>query len=442
MKILERYILKENFKPFIVSLIVATFVMLLDKIIDLLNLIIEKKLDILTIVSIFSLSLPFMLALTIPMAVLLASIMSFGRLSVDNELVAFKSCGINIYTLMRPTVIVALLLSFFMVYFNNEILPDTNHNLKNLMIKANYRRPITAIVPGTFNTMKNYTIYAKERIDEELYGIIIYDRESSKFPQTITAERGNIILSNGGNSLKAILYNGQRHEWDMKTPETYLVNTFKRFVLNLPDLGYKFNEQDSDYRGDRELSSKAMNEIIRNRKLEISSVKDEINELDKEISILKADTLVTDIESAHNLQKNKQKLKKLNNKLNLRKDKISKLDRDINKYSVEIHKKYAIAFACLIFVLIGAPVGMMTRTSGVGMAFSVSSLVFLVYYGTLTLGEELADKGHISPFIAMWISNIIFGIIGIYLVVISVKEMKFIDIKGFMIKAAKFLRLK
>jgi len=105
MKILERYILKENFKPFVVSLMVTTFVMLLDKIIDLLNLIIEKHLDVLTIVSIFGLSLPFILALTIPMAILLASIMSFGRLSVDNELIAFKSCGINIFTLLRPTVI-------------------------------------------------------------------------------------------------------------------------------------------------------------------------------------------------------------------------------------------------------------------------------------------------------------------------------------------------
>jgi len=74
---------------------------------------------------------------------------------------------------------------------------------------------------------------------------------------------------------------------------------------------------------------------------------------------------------------------------------------------------------------------MMTRTSGVGMAFSVSSFVFLVYYGTLTGGEELADRGLVSPFLSMWISNIIFGIIGIYLVVWSVKEMKFIDLKGF-----------
>lgn len=434
MKILERYILRENFKPFIVSLIVTTFVMLLDKIIDLLNLIIDKHLDFITVASIFGLSLPFMLALTVPMAILLASIMSFGRLSVDNELIACKACGINIYSLMRPTVIAAILLSIFMVYFNNEILPDTNHQLKNLMIKVNYRRPVTAIEPGTFTVMKNYTIYAKERREDELLDIVIYNREKTKFPQTIFAKRGTVQLSNGGNSLTATLYNGQMHDRDETDPDKYQMSKFKRFTLNLPDLGYKINEEGSDYRGDRELSSAAMQEIIDKTRLDIAATESEIDGIRAEISRLSPDSLTS--------KTAQRDLKKNYNRLTLKYDKIKALKGDIRKYAVEIHKKYAIAFACLIFVLVGAPIGMMTRTSGVGMAFSVSSFVFLIYYGTLTLGEELADKGIISPFLAMWISNIIFGVIGIYLIIISVKEMKFINLTGGWNKVKKFLRLK
>ncbi|NQV18173.1 MAG: YjgP/YjgQ family permease [Armatimonadetes bacterium] len=434
MKILERYILKENFKPFVVSLIVVTFVMLLDRIIDLLNLIIEKQLDVISIASIFGLSLPFMLALTVPMAVLLATILSFGRLSVDNELVAFKSCGINIYTLMRPTVIVALFLSIFMVYFNNEVLPDTNHNLKNLMIKANYRRPVTAIKPGIFNTLEKYTIYAKERVNDELLGILIYNRETSKFPLTISAERGQIELSDGGNSLTATLFNGQMHERDAKNPDKYQIRRFKKFVLNLPDLGYQMKEEGSDYRGDRELSSRAMQEKIDERLTDVSLIQQERDEL-----ILKIEKLETNELSE---KEKERKLKKYKNSLNIKNDKIANHERRIHQFQVEIHKKYAIAFACLIFVLIGAPIGMMTRTSGVGMAFSVSSFVFLVYYGTLTGGEELADRGLVSPFLSMWISNIIFGIIGIYLVVWSVKEMKFIDLKGFGKRIVKIFKTK
>ncbi len=430
MKILERYILKENFKPFVISLMVTTFVMLLDKIIDLLNLIIEKHLDIITIISIFSLSLPFILALTIPMAILLASIMSFGRLSVDNELIAFKSCGINIFTLLKPTVIAALLLSFFMVYFNNAILPQTNHMLKNMMIKANYRRPATAIVPGTFNSMKNYTIYVKERIDDELFGILIYNREKTNFPQTISAERGKIELANGGNSLKAILYNGQMHERDQKDPSKYNISEFKKFTLNLPDLGYKMNQEGTDYRGDRELSSNAMQKIVNEKKNNIELIQTEIEDIQIKID---------EINSNEQEVIDKKELKMSYNRLNLKNDKIATLNSDVRKYQVEIHKKYAIAFACVIFVLIGAPIGMMTKTSGVGMSFSVSAVVFLIYYGALTLGEELADKGVVSPFLAMWISNIIFSIIGVYLVIISVKEMKTIDLTKIKNKVNNFL---
>jgi lipopolysaccharide export system permease protein len=282
--------------------------------------------------------------------------------------------------------------------------------------------------------MKNYTIYAKERREDELIDIVIYNREKNKFPQTIFAKRGTVQLSNGGNSLTATLHDGQMHDRDEADPDKYQMSKFKKFTLNLPDLGYKINEKDSDYRGDRELSSKAMQEIIDKTKQEIFFTSDEINQINAEIVKLRPDSL-----SSKTAQR---ELKKNYNRLTLKKDKIRALEGDIRKYAVEIHKKYAIAFACLIFVLVGAPMGMMTRTSGVGMAFSVSSFVFLIYYGTLTLGEELADKGVVSPFLSMWISNIIFGILGIYLIIISVKEMKFINLTGGFKKIKKFLRIK
>jgi len=434
MKILEKYILKENLKPFLVSLFVATFVMLLDKIIDLLNLIIEKKLDFLTITSIFGLSLPFILALTVPMAVLLASIMSFGRLSTDHELVAFKSCGINIYTLLKPVLVAAMLLSLGMVYFNNQILPDTNHLLKNKMIKANTRRPATAIVPGSFNTMKNFTIYAKERIDEKLYGIMIYDKQNKKYPQTISAAWGEIYFSNNGNTLKAVLHNGQSHERDAREPDKYVFTEFETFIINIPDLGYKYLDEESTYRGDRELSSQAMLEIVQQKRTEKSNLTDEIAVLESEISA---------VDQKESRPKEKERdLRGMKNKLNIKRDKLASAETEINKYLVEVHKKYAIAFACFIFVLIGAPVGMMTKTSGVGMAFSVSSVVFLVYYGTLTFGEELGDRGLINPFFAMWFSNILLGIVGIYLIIISVREMKVFDLQAAIDKILVKIRIK
>ncbi len=420
MKILERYILRENFKPFISSLAVVTFVMVLDRLLDLLKVIIDKQLDFITVAVIFGLSLPFMLALTIPMAVLLATIMSFGRLSTDNELIAFKSCGINIFTLMKPTVIAALLLSIFMLYFNDHILPDSNHLLKNKMIQVNYRRPATAIEPGIFNEMKNITIYVRERIDTELYGIIIYNREASKFPATINAAHGTIALSDGGNSMTATLYDGQMHERDARNRDIYNIRSFRRLILNMPDLGYQMKDVESDYRGDRELDVEAMREIISEHETKISQVKTEIDSLTLQISRLENLPQINETEN--------KELNRLHNSERIKNEKLDNYQKKIRIFEVEIHKKYALAFACLIFVLIGAPVGMMTKSNGVGMAFTVSSFVFMIYYGALTGGEELADKGIVSPWLSMWISNIILGLIGIYLVIVSIREMKVYDL--------------
>ncbi|MCF7920209.1 MAG: LptF/LptG family permease [Candidatus Cloacimonetes bacterium] len=420
MKILERYILRENFKPFITSLLVVTLLMIFDRLLDLLKVIIEKHLIFVTVAEIFGLSLPFMLALTIPMAVLLATIMSFGRLSTDNELIAFKSCGINIFTLMRPTIIAAILLSVFMLYFNDRILPESNHILKNKMIQVNYRRPVTAIKPGVFNQMKNYTIYARERIGEELHGLIIYNREAADFPTTISAARGTIQLADGGNSMTATLYDGEMHERDNKDKKVYSIRSFDKLTLNMPDLGYQMKEMDSDYRGDREMSVEAMEAVIAEQMAKMTRVEAEIDSLLPEINKLQAIEIKSDEDA--------RKLKQSQNSARIKNEKIDNYLKKIRIYEVEIHKKYAMAFACLIFVLIGAPVGMMTKSNGVGMAFTVSSIVFMIYYGALTGGEELADKGLVSPWLSMWIANIILGIIGVYLIITSMREMRVYDL--------------
>jgi lipopolysaccharide export system permease protein len=161
VKILERYILKEHVSPFFISLLVVTMVLLIDRVIDLLDLIIEKRLPASIVVELFGLSLPYMLALSIPMAVLVATILAFGRMTVDRETIAMKSSGINVYSMVRPLVAVAILLTGLMVYFNHWFLPQTNHKLKNLMVKIAYYKPMTIIKPGEFTHVTDYTVYVK-----------------------------------------------------------------------------------------------------------------------------------------------------------------------------------------------------------------------------------------------------------------------------------------
>ena len=423
MKILSKYILKEHAGPFILSTAIITFVMLLDRILDLLNLIITKRLAPFTFFKVFGLSLPFMLALSIPMAVLVGTIMAFGRLSSDNEITAFKASGINIYRMMAPIVVVAILLSFFMIYFNNNVLPDSNFALKNLLLQIHSRRPTSELKPGLFTKLKDYNFYyhSKDKETEIFNQIVIYDRNPGNFPRIITAINGKIELSNGGNSLSAVLYNGEIHEIDNNDPEKYKSIIFKKYQIDIPDLGFGVNPSRYAQRGDREMSSKDMKLKIENLEKTCQSKIDELTKYQIQLSELK-----NNIKDEKKITKETIKLKNL---INLREHRIKSLSSEISKYEVEIHKKYSIAFACLVFILIGAPIGMMTRTNTIGMGFAVSSFIFLVYYISLFAGEELADRMIISPFIAMWISNIIFIVVGIYLVIHSVRERRIIHLE-------------
>ncbi|MCK9330022.1 MAG: LptF/LptG family permease [Candidatus Cloacimonetes bacterium] len=412
-KILERYFLFETIKPFFASLFIITFVMMLDRIIDLMNIIIEKQLGLFTIINLFALSLPFIFALSVPMAVLTSSIMAFGKLSVDQELTAAKSTGINILSMIKPLTLFMLLIAIGMSYFNDFILPNTNHLLKNILISVTYKKPISAIKPGTFTTLNNLTIYAKDRTDDALLDIIIFNNEQSRFPQTIYAEKGEIVIDPNTDQLKVILYNGEMHERDINEPTKYQLRTFKVYTFFKSNLGFEVDDSPSDYRGDREMNSTQITEQIQNRKAQIATINNDIE------SYKHQKTQSTDADSTDNiLRKN---IVMTNLKISQRKD----LEKQIRMFTVEIHKKYSLAIACFIFLIVGLPIGMMTKTSGLGVSFTFSSLIFIIYYVMIVFGEELGDRGVINSSLVMWLPSILFFIIGAFLMYIAKKEKHF-----------------
>lgn len=429
---LDRYVLKEHIGPFFVSLMVVTFVLLMDQIMDLLNVIIEKRLDFLTILNVFSLTIPFLLALSIPMAVLIATIMAFGRLQTDSEIIAIKSCGINVYRLITPLILIGLALSFFMIYFNNYILPETNHRLKNQMIKIAYYKPMTIIKPGEFNSVTNYTIYVKENNGVEMKGIIIYDVESSHYPKTITARRGNIVQMASGNAMRAILYDGEMMTRDDKDPNKFELRSFRKLILNIKDIGNNIDFEDTSFRSDREMGAKQLQKEIQDRRNEIAVLEKDDYRLVRKSAFYNADKSNPEYV---------REARKADVMLRMNKDRITDLKESIRSFEVEYNKKYSIAFACIIFILIGIPLGLMTKSSGIGMAFSVSSFIFLIYYVSLVGGEQMADKGYMSPFVAMWASNIIFLLLAGILIYASIREKNLFDFPKLRDKLAKLLKL-
>ncbi len=418
-KILERYFFWENIKLFFVAIVVITFVMMLDRLIDLMNIIIEKQLDILTIISLFTLSLPYILALSVPLAVLTSSIMAFGRMSVDQEITAAKACGINIYKKIIPLYVVAMILSLGMAYFNDFILPETNHQLKNLLIRVTYKRPISAIAPGTFTFLNNITLFVRGIENNEFKGVIIYNRENSAFPSTITAEKGKISFIDGGMAIKITLFNGEMHERDEKDPQKYQVRYFKKYSIVRNDLGFDFDNTSSDYRGDREMSSTQIKQLVSDKEKDISRLNIELKDLRDKVSQFSKKSNNDD----YILER-----KKFVTMLKLKQSEKDENEKSIRMFTVEIHKKYSFAFACFIFFIIGAPIGMMTKSSGIGMAFSVSTLIFLIFYSMIVGGEELADRAIVTPALAMWLPNAILLVIGLILSYTNYNEKSLIDL--------------
>ncbi|PKN73149.1 MAG: hypothetical protein CVU50_03860 [Candidatus Cloacimonetes bacterium HGW-Cloacimonetes-3] len=423
MKILKKYILKEHIPPFFISLMVVTFVLLIDKIIDMLNMIIEKKLPFQVVVEMFSLSLPYMLALSIPMAVLVATILAFGRMSVDREIVAIKSSGVNVYAMIGPLMVTAIMLTGLMVYFNHWFLPNTNHKLKNLMLKVAYYKPMTIIKENEFTTFMNYTVFTKQNSDSLLTDVLIYDRSQSRFPRTVFAKTGNVVQMDNGNSLQIILNNGEMHERNEREPGKYQKTHFSRYVINVRNIGNSTDFFESGYRSDREMTVTQIMKSLKENRKELVTKSKEVQDLDNRLSLTKLQRqgYTRDVE-----------IRRLQSMKQISSDRLSELKETISSMEVEFHKKFAISFAIIIFIMVGIPLGLMTRTSGIGMAFSVSSLIFLVYYIALNGGEQLADKGLMPPFMAMWVSNIVFFILAVLLIIASIKEKHIIDMPTLM----------
>ena len=286
MKILPRYILKEHIAPFFLSLAVVTFVLLADRAIDLINLIIDKKLDAQIILRLFAFSLPYMLALAIPMAVLVATILAFGRMSADREITAMKSSGINVYKSMWILFLVAFLMSLGMLWFNHFFLPNTNHKLKKLTLKIAYHRPMTIIKENEFTTLGDYTIFTKKNTENELQGILIYDRSQTRIPRLICAEKGNLLQLDGGNVLQVTLLNGEMHEQNEREPDKYQVRKFESFSIHIRDLAPGMEFADMGFRSDREMTYPQLVASIHEKEAELAQSEAEIQTLQQRLDKL------------------------------------------------------------------------------------------------------------------------------------------------------------
>jgi lipopolysaccharide export system permease protein len=425
---LSRYVLREHFWPFCLGFSLIIFVLLMDVVLQMMDQVLSKGLTLLLAAQLLLFNLAWIVALAVPMAVLMAVLMAFARLASDNEIMAAKGCGVGFYNLLRPVLAAAAILTVLMVFFNDYILPDWNHRARN--IASGLRRRKAALVlkekEGIFiHGLENYSLLVRQ-IDEKnnrLHGITVYDTRAPGPPTTLHAPSGQIQLFGDGSYIRLTLEDGEFYRIDDDDPDRFFGGSFHRQIVHIEDPQRAFKNQNSGYRSDREMGIAAMRRTVAKRRLQrqqhiqqmdstiqavIASLEERGASLEERDASLEGRSDSTAFEREQEVAVARQRLEK-----QLRQ--VDNHTKRINEFEVEIHKKFSIPVACLVFVLIGAPLGVAIRRRGAAVSVGISLGFFWIYWMFLIGGEELADRGFVPPAVAMWAPNILFGLLGIYM---------------------------
>lgn len=428
--IIIKYILKNHLGPFLFAVFTLISVFLLQFLMKFADKLVGKGLSFWVITQLITYNLAWMVVLVVPMAVLVATIMAFGSMSQNNEITILKSSGISLYRMMLPPFAASILLALFLVYFNNNIYPDANHAARLLSDDIARKKPTLSLVPGVFSQeIQNYSILAR-KIDQEkneLEDITIYDYSDLPKTNIVTAQKGKIYFSANQKKLIMDLVDGEIHETDNTDELIYRKLRFEKHKIAMPADQFAFEQSTpGGPRGDRELGAPEMMKIVDSLSvIENNYTKEFAVRFDR---LLKGHEIKSHQKNEANIFapfveiKVRQRINGDEQSIFNALQRVKYIKNEINRYMVEVHKKYSIPFACIVFVLIGAPLGTMTRKGGFGIAAGISLAFFLIYWAFLIGGEKLADRGMLSPFWGMWSANFVLGIFGIFLTIKSARE--------------------
>ena len=428
--ILFKYISKNLFLPFIFALFTLMSVFMLQFLMKIADKLIGKGLSFIVIAKLITYSLSWMFVLAVPMAVLVATLMAFGSMAQNNEVAIMKAAGISLYKMMIPSIVGSILVAVFLVQFNNHVYPEANHALRVLTQDISNQKPTLALVPGVFSTdIPRYSLLARG-IDPEtnkMKDLTIYDHSAPQDQNVVTAKKGEIYFSGDSRKLILNLFDGEIHTSKTNDLKPYRKLIFENHKIAMDADQFSLRESAlGGRRGDRELGAPAILALADSvKELYNMDVKRYNKRVIAEFIIDTAKVPVIEQRKKNkkiSLYRVEDKIRGAKNSLSPMLRRIENYKKRINKYWVEIHKKYSIPFACIVFVLIGAPLGTMTRKGGFGVAAGISLGFFLVYWAFLIGGEKLSDRDLLSPFWGMWTANILLGTLGIILVRKSAKE--------------------
>lgn len=482
MFILSRYILRQHIGPFIFGFSVITLIWILNLLFKELNRILSKGLPPMVVLEFFALNLAWIVALTVPMATLIASLMAFGRLSADNEITAIKANGVSLYKILAPVLIVATMLSGFLIWFNNNILPEFNHRLATLIRDIAQKKPTLNIEAGVwYSELEPYGLIVSTIKDSggvsRVTDVLIRDNSNADIMNVITAKHGIIRTNKKAGFLEIVLFDGEIQQLNIRRMEEFQSLAFPdSHIVRIDIIDQFLKRSDSSYRSDREKSSAQLRQEITELQTEQAGKRHAVSLLagmqfqqyfgsslglplptPADSTIMKQmllqskrlwgvngqargrsnrspNTSTTKSQPA-SFYENKflqnqviSEQRSVHSDIRNHLNQIKSQYNQINRYWVEVHKKYSIPIACIIFVLIGAPLGIKARKGSLGVGSGISLFFFLIYWSTLIAGEDLADRGIISPFLSMWLANFVVGAAGLYVLYITVREIELISL--------------
>ena len=434
MNTLNKYLFKQSLVPFLLSVAVITTVLFLQFLIRAVDRFLGKGLDVITIFEYLFLNMAWIIALSVPMSLLISSVMTFGRMSQQNEITALKSAGVNLLNIIKPSLWFGLFVAILLCIFNNFVLPEMNYNARLLAKDIYQKKPELTIEPGYFVDMiPQYTIIVKELDGKDFKDVRIFSKNDSSEQTTIYANSGK--LNSNGNIITIDLKSGEIHEIDLTDYDYYRKIKFDthQIIISLDDL--LLNRTSEANRTDREMKvpqmireiqkNKVFIEAINNRISDIKSnldIKVNSNDLNSIVSEIEKLKLIKSKEISKNFQESvegmqiNEEIISLNNTSRQLQNEFVLIDnykKTNNKFRVEIHKKFTLAIACILFTLVGAPLGILVKRGGITIASALSITFFLIYYILLIWGEQLADRNLLNPGIGSWLPNIILFISGI-----------------------------
>ena len=448
MKRLYLLLLRSYLGPLILTFFIALFILVMQFLWKYIDDLVGKGLQWHVIGQLLFYASATFVPLALPLSILLSSLMTFGNLGERYELVAIKSAGISLSTVMRPLVVLSVLISIFAFFFSNNILPVANLKFKSILYDVRQQKLALNIREGIFyNGIDGYVMRIGQKGEDgvTIRDVMIYDHTSRMGNTTVTrADSGKMIQSTDGNLLELILYSGYNYDEkaekrsDTRRPfqRTYFAEQYRKFdlsqfkmmrtnealfrnhyqMLNLKQLTTSEDSLKKEITNRREGLQRSIelsyhfNTQIDSGSIKIAEKPDSMNT--QALFALK-DLNREDLLKAFEMSVNSARSAR-NNVEYVRND-LKEREVLLYKHEVEWHRKFTLSFACLVLFFIGAPLGAIIRKGGLGLPLVISIVFFVIYHVLSMTGEKSVKAGQLDAIYGMWLSSVVFLPLGVIL---------------------------